>query len=62
MKISFIAGEVAPFATSGGLGDVMSALPTCIAKDSEHSVEVIVPLYGTLLKCEKLGTSVVSFE
>ena len=46
MKISFIAGEVAPYATSGGLGDVMSALPTCLAENCENQVEVIAPLYG----------------
>lgn len=28
----------------------------------DASVNAIVPLYGTLLKCEKLGTSTVSFE
>ena len=46
MKISFIAGEVAPYATSGGLGDVMSALPTCLAEQNDNQVEVIAPLYG----------------
>lgn len=48
MKILYIGSEVAPFATSGGLGDVMSALPTCIAKDQNNEVEVILPLYGNM--------------
>ncbi len=30
--------------------------------ECDASVEAILPLYGTLLKCEKLGTSTVSFE
>ena len=49
MKILYVASEVAPFAASGGLGDVMGALPKTIA--SEHpdcSVSVISPLYDTV--------------
>ena len=49
MKILYVASEVAPFAASGGLGDVMGALPKTIA--SEHkdcSVSVILPLYDTV--------------
>lgn len=48
MKILYIASEAAPFATSGGLGDVMSALPACVARDEAHDVEVILPLYKSM--------------
>lgn len=48
MKILYIASEAAPFATSGGLGDVMSALPACVANTTENRVEVIIPLYSTM--------------
>ena len=48
MKIVYLASEVAPFATSGGLGDVMSALPACVAKNTDNTVEVIAPLYSTM--------------
>ena len=49
MKILYVASEVAPYAASGGLGDVMGALPKTIARDhKDDSVEVILPLYNTI--------------
>ena len=48
MKILYVASEAAPFATSGGLGDVMSALPACVAQSTENKVEVILPLYSSI--------------
>lgn len=48
MKILYITSEAAPFATSGGLGDVMSALPKCIAENQSCSVDVIMPLYSCI--------------
>lgn len=47
MKILFVASEAAPFASSGGLGDVMGALPYAIAKAGAQ-VSVIMPLYKTI--------------
>lgn len=47
MKILYASSEVAPFAASGGLGDVMGALPTAIAKNN-HDVVVIAPLYKSV--------------
>ena len=49
MKILYVASEAAPFAASGGLGDVMGALPKSIVESHPGAeVGVIVPLYGTM--------------
>ncbi len=47
MKILYVTSEANPFAASGGLGDVMGALPRAVAKDG-CEVEVIMPLYNTM--------------
>ena len=49
MKILFVTSEAAPYAASGGLGDVMGALPKSIADDNpDAELGVIVPLYDTM--------------
>ena len=49
MKILYVASEANPFIASGGLGDVMGALPKTIAKDNPSAdVSVILPLYGSM--------------
>ena len=49
MKILYVTSEANPFAASGGLGDVMGALPLAMAKNDPSSVvEVILPLYGSM--------------
>jgi starch synthase len=49
MKILYVASEATPYAASGGLGDVMGALPKSIASDyPDDEVSVIVPLYDTM--------------
>jgi starch synthase len=46
MKLLYVTGEAAPFAASGGLGDVMGALPPAIKRKSpEDDIRVILPLY-----------------
>ncbi len=51
MKILYVASECAPYAASGGLGDVIGALPKCVAATMPRStVEVIIPLYDTVMK------------
>ena len=47
MKILMIAGEVAPYAKTGGLGEVMAALPKAVHRLG-HDVRVYMPLYGTI--------------
>lgn len=50
MKILYATSEAAPFAASGGLGDVLGALPrTLKALNPTHNeVSVILPLYGQI--------------
>ena len=47
-KILFVASEALPFASSGGLGDVIGSLPAAIAAASagDCDVRVVLPLYG----------------
>ena len=60
MKILYVTSEAAPYAASGGLGDVMGALPKSVVQNyPDAEVGVIVPLYDTLkeehrLKLEKV--------
>ncbi|MFA7502970.1 MAG: glycogen/starch synthase, partial [Anaerovoracaceae bacterium] len=47
MHILYIATECAPFAKSGGLGDVLGSLPQAIAKEGMQ-VSVLLPLYAQI--------------
>ncbi len=50
MKILYVTSEAAPFAASGGLGDVMGALPPAIkATAPDSDVRVILPLYKSVM-------------
>eukprot|EP00878_Enallax_costatus_P019509 GHUV01020582.1.p1 GENE.GHUV01020582.1~~GHUV01020582.1.p1 ORF type:complete len:664 (+),score=179.93 GHUV01020582.1:243-2234(+) len=44
LNIVFVSAEVAPWSKTGGLGDVMGALPQAMA-DRGHRVMVVVPRY-----------------
>ncbi len=47
MKILYVTGEAAPYAASGGLGDVMGSLPAELrACGDGYEVAVILPLYA----------------
>ena len=49
MKILYVASEGAPYSASGGLGDVIGALPKSVAAaDPGAKCEVILPLYGNM--------------
>ena len=45
MKIAVLASEGAPYAKSGGLGDVMEALPAALARMEGNEVVLILPYY-----------------
>ncbi len=45
LKILHVTAELAPFATTGGLGDVSNALPRAL-KELGHDVRVAMPCYG----------------
>jgi starch synthase len=47
MNILMIAGEVDPYAKTGGLGEVMAALPKAVHRLG-HDVRVYMPLYGAI--------------
>lgn len=47
-NILFTASEAFPFALSGGLGDVIGALPKTLAKIEGNDIRVVLPLYGTV--------------
>ncbi|MDR0751094.1 MAG: glycogen synthase GlgA [Christensenellaceae bacterium] len=47
MKVLFVAAEAAPFIRTGGLGDVVGALPAALVK-SKIDARVILPLYADI--------------
>ena len=47
LRILFLSSEVAPFAKTGGLADVSSALPKALF-DLGHDVRVMMPKYGSI--------------
>ncbi len=51
MKVLYVSAEVEPFAKSGGLGDVLGALPKAIAKQGSE-VSVIMPKYTRVIDAE----------
>ncbi len=55
MKILYVTSEANPYAASGGLGDVLGALPKTIITQGENiEAEVILPLYGTMKESERV--------
>ncbi len=47
MNVLFVASELAPYAKTGGLADVMAALPRYLHR-AGHDVRVFIPLYDTI--------------
>ena len=49
MKILFAGSEALPFASTGGLGDVLGSLPSAIAHAFPYAdVRVVLPLYSSI--------------
>ena len=51
LKVLLVSSEVAPFAKSGGLGDVAGSLPKALKKEN-IDIRVVLPKYKTI-KTEK---------
>src|ERR1041384_8187262 len=47
VKILFVASEAAPYVKTGGLGDVIGALPQALAARG-HDILVVLPRYGQI--------------
>ena len=45
MRIAILASEGAPYIKSGGLGDVMEALPGALARIPDNEVILVLPYY-----------------
>jgi starch synthase len=61
VNVLFVASELAPFAKTGGLADVMAALPKYLLR-AGHDVRIFVPLYDTIDRSKLALVSVASFE
>lgn len=52
MNVLFVSAEVAPFAKTGGLGDVAAALPRALstagATQNAHDVRIVMPMYASI--------------
>ena len=48
MKIVICASEAAPYAKSGGLGDVMEALPAALSRIQGNEVWLFLPYYNKI--------------
>jgi len=61
MKLLFVASECAPFIKTGGLADVIGAVPKALA-EQDVSVKVLIPAYPALAGLVAKGKSVMSFD
>ena len=60
MKIALAASEAAPYAKSGGLGDVMQALPLELSRIEGNEVILILPYYRKVKDNPTYPTELVS--
>ena len=60
MKIAVLASEGAPYAKSGGLGDVMEALPAALKRIAGNEVLLILPYYKKIKENPKYPTETVA--
>lgn len=61
MNVLFVASEMAPFAKTGGLADVMAALPAYLQR-AGHDVRVVLPLYDTVDTTKATFQAVMELE
>ncbi len=60
MKIAVCASEGAPYAKSGGLGDVMEALPAALSRIEGNEVVLILPYYNKIKENKNYVTELVA--
>ena len=60
MKIAICASEGAPYCKSGGLGDVMEALPSALARIPGNEVVLVLPYYNKIKNNPKFQVEKVS--
>ena len=56
MRIAILASEGAPYVKSGGLGDVMEALPSALARIEGNEVLLLLPYYKKIRENPKYET------
>lgn len=61
MKLLFVASECAPFVKTGGLADVIGAVPKALAS-SDVTVRVLIPCYPALAEIAASGKKVMAFK
>ena len=60
MKIAIMASEGAPYCKSGGLGDVMEALPVALQRIAGNEVVLILPYYQKIKRNPAYPTELVA--
>ena len=61
MRIAVLASEGAPYAKSGGLGDVMEALPAALKRIEGNEVVLILPYYKKIKENPAYSTECVAY-
>ena len=61
MKVLFVASECAPFVKTGGLADVIGAVPKALAPLGVD-VKIIIPAYPALSELLKAGQVVLNID
>ncbi|MGH1464086.1 MAG: glycogen synthase GlgA [Cognatishimia sp.] len=61
MNLLFVASECAPFVKTGGLADVIGAVPKALT-ETGISVKVLIPAYPALADLVATGQEVMSFD
>lgn len=60
MKIAIMASEGAPYVKSGGLGDVMEALPSALSRIEGNQIVLLLPYYQKILQNEAYEVELVA--
>ena len=60
MRIAMIASEAAPFIKTGGLGDVLQALPAELARIPDNEISLFLPYYKKIKYASKLEPELIT--